>query len=80
MRVLRFSAMNAVRDSRRTADAGTRCKHCAGGGRKYSGLKFHRRVFPGSIWPAAPRIVTSAHIDARVRGGFGDTLAAPAAG
>jgi glycosyltransferase involved in cell wall biosynthesis len=31
-------------------------------------------------WSAAPRVVTSARIDARVRGGFGDTLAALAAG
>lgn len=27
-------------------------------------------------WSAAPRVVTSARLDARVRGGFGDTLAA----
>lgn len=27
-------------------------------------------------WSAAPRVVTSARVDARVRGGFGDTLAA----
>jgi glycosyltransferase involved in cell wall biosynthesis len=31
-------------------------------------------------WSAAPRVVTSARVDARVRGGFGDTLAALAAG
>jgi hypothetical protein len=31
-------------------------------------------------WSAAPRVVTSARIDSRVRGGFGDTLAALAAG
>jgi glycosyltransferase involved in cell wall biosynthesis len=31
-------------------------------------------------WSAAPRVVTSARTDARVRGGFGDTLAALAAG
>jgi hypothetical protein len=30
-------------------------------------------------WSAAPRVVTSARTDARVRGGFGDTLAALAA-
>jgi len=31
-------------------------------------------------WSAAPRVVTSGRRDARVRGGFGDTLAALAAG
>jgi glycosyltransferase involved in cell wall biosynthesis len=31
-------------------------------------------------WSAAPRVVTSARLDARVRGGFGDTLAAWAQG
>ncbi|WP_322101620.1 glycosyltransferase [Paraburkholderia sp. J41] len=31
-------------------------------------------------WSAAPRVVTSARTDARVRGGFGDTLAAWARG